>query len=237
MKSISKKVLGLLICSSVILSSLSIGAYAEAPGEKPAEYAAVFSQSIDLTDMSAWYGANAQAAGTYSGSYYDQLSDDAKEFYNKFMTKFENGDTPDEDDANYPNIKCYNIDIKKNMTCDSDDDSVISAKLNSELNNWAYPAAYSAYYALVYDHPELTWMDGRKSIQILSELKGIKSNGTYSGEITLRLGLSENVIPEATPAAMSSLISAAKSEMTRASPPRAITTTSSRLSTTTSATR
>ena len=43
MKSISKKVLGLLICSSVILSSLSIGAYAEAPGEKPAEYAAVFS--------------------------------------------------------------------------------------------------------------------------------------------------------------------------------------------------
>ena len=163
--------------------------------------------------MSAWYGANAQAAGTYSGSYYDQLSDDAKEFYNKFMTKFENGDTPDEDDANYPNIKCYNIDIKKNMTCDSDDDSVISAKLNSELNNWAYPAAYSAYYALVYDHPELTWMDGRKSIQILSELKGIKSNGTYSGEITLRLGLSENVIPEATPATMSSLISAAKSEI------------------------
>lgn len=94
MKSISKKVLGLLICSSVILSSLSIGAYAEAPGEKPAEYAAVFSQSVDLTDMNAWYGANAQAAGTYSGSYYDQLSDDAKEFYNKFMTKFENGDTP-----------------------------------------------------------------------------------------------------------------------------------------------
>lgn len=34
MKSISKKVLGLLICSSVILSSLSIGAYAESSRRK-----------------------------------------------------------------------------------------------------------------------------------------------------------------------------------------------------------
>ena len=33
MKSISKKVLGLLICSSVILSSLSIGAYGKLPAK------------------------------------------------------------------------------------------------------------------------------------------------------------------------------------------------------------
>lgn len=213
MKSISKKVLGLLICSSVILSSLSMGAYAEAPGEEPAEYAAVFSQSIDRTDMSAWYGASAQAVGTYSGSYYDQLSDDAKKFYNEFMTKFKNGDKSDADNAKYPNVKCYNINIKKNITCDSDEDSAINAKFYSEFNNWAYSSASSAFYALVYDHSELTWMDGRKNIQILGSISGTKSNGTFSGEITLPLGLSENVIPEATTEKMSSLISAAKSEI------------------------
>lgn len=40
MNSISKKALGLLICSSVILSSLSMGAFAEAPDEAPVVYTA-----------------------------------------------------------------------------------------------------------------------------------------------------------------------------------------------------
>lgn len=80
MKSISKKVLGLLICSSVILSSLSIGAYAESSDAGTANYEVAYSGMVDLnTD----FGGSSLSASAYSGTYYDQLSTDEQEMYNK----------------------------------------------------------------------------------------------------------------------------------------------------------
>lgn len=202
MKSISKKVLGLLICSSVILSSLSIGAYAESSDAGAAIYAVAYSGMVDLnTD----FGVSTLSASAYSGtSYYDQLSPDEQEMYSKIRELFKDGDAK-KDDTSESII--YDLGITKTVNVEvSNYKDDIDSKLGGLTSS-----AMKAYSALIYDHPELTWLDGREKIGLSCKYIVPTGTGTADVDLQLVLTLSPSVVSGVAPAEMNGLISTAKS--------------------------
>ena len=205
MKSISKKVLGLLICSSVILSSLSIGAYAESSDAGTANYEVAYSGMVDLnTD----FGGSSLSASAYSGtSYYDQLSPDEQEMYSKIWELFKDGDAKKDDTSE--SIK-YDLGITKTVNVVV---SIYKDDIKFKLNGLT-STAMKAYSALIYDHPELTWLDGREQIGLTCKYIAPTGTGTANVDLKLVLALSPSVVSGVTPAEMNGLISTAKSAIT-----------------------
>lgn len=173
MKSISKKVLGLLICSSVVLSSLSIGAYAESSDAGTANYEVAYSGMVDLnTD----FGGSSLSASAYSGTYYDQLSTDEQEMYNKIWELFKDGDAKKDDTSE---SITYDLGITKTVNVDV---SNYKADIKFKLGGLT-STAMKAYSALIYDRPELTWLDGREQIGLTC--KYIAPTGTGVASVDL----------------------------------------------------
>ena len=202
---ISKKVLGLLICSSVILSSLSIGAYAESSDAGTANYEVAYSGMVDLnTD----FGVSMLSASAYSGtSYYDQLSPDEQEMYSKIWELFKDGDAKKDDTSE--SIE-YDLGITKTVNVVV---SIYKDDINFKLGGLT-STAMKAYSALIYDHPELTWLDGREQIGLTCKYIVPTGTGTAPVDLKLVLALSPSVVSGVAPAEMNGLISTAKSAIT-----------------------
>ena len=201
MKSISKKVLGLLICSSVILSSFSMGAYAESSDAGTANYEVAYSGMVDLNTA---FGGSSLSASAYSGTYYDQLSTDEQEMYSKIWELFKDGDAKKDDTSE---SITYDLGITKTVNVDV---SNYKADIKFKLNGLT-STAMKAYSALIYDHPELTWLDGREQIGLTCKYIAPTGTGTAPVDLQLVLALSPSVVSGVTPAEMNGLISTAKS--------------------------
>ena len=92
---------------------------------------------------------------TATDRYYDQLDDVSKEIYNILYDAYKDGSTTSTITLNYSSVW-----KDQKITITSDNKMVMPDTFHPQVLSWERDMLTPAFLALIYDHPELSWLSG-----------------------------------------------------------------------------
>lgn len=150
------------LCSAFSVSGAAIYAENAAAARTAAESSVTVTGTIDLLGESEpLFPYSLKPDNVFEGdSYYTQLDDISKDYYELFYSKYKNGGNKNEVDL-LPILKKYN-------KIEFDDETAMTLEILSHV--------YTAFMALAADHPELSWISHTEYTLLMSNscIDGIK---------------------------------------------------------------
>ena len=142
------------------------------------------------------------SVGEYTDSIYDQLSDQQKNIYDTLYAAMKDGDAEK---------STYKFEKMMTVTGIEFPNGSLTDSAITEIRNAISQEFSAAFFSLVYDHPELAWVDGRGYSYTFSfTYDPIQGTATPT---VLTLTLNDSVLSGVTKSEMDSLINSAAAEI------------------------